>query len=701
MGRRTLEEYRRPDSDANLEDDWIEEADRDPGDTEWFYTVAQGLIAEGEEQRAGSLLEILDGELRERRLWDLRLDELRRLGATFLKPSRLFKEVMTTLEGQWSDKPTFAATVEWVGLSKVVEDPAKLWDRVTRLTSLLVFDVGEVVAMKGHGVGKVVEVNLALETLKIDFEKRTGVSLGFRAAAKMLKPLPPGHLLRRKIEDPESLARLRDDEPTELLRAVLETADKPMSAGEIRETLAGVVSDSQWTSWWAAARRHPQVVVVGSGRQSYRWENSAADALEAVRRSFDRSDPRRQLELLRRNNDRDDELATAFAGDLASRASECAENEPGLAWEIYFGLERLGRLPEALSGLVETLLGPQSDLRALLAGIQDRLLRERALTMIRDRREDWQAVYRDQLFREEDPRVIGLIVDGISSQDAEAAARLLNDIVAQPRRAVSAFVWLAERAADDEQLRARTPLRLLQQILAAMSSEDFSGLRPRLRALLESGGTVPRLFAHLDEEQAQSALDAIEKATALEPFQRNPLANALRMRFSSIGETQTGGPLYSTAESIEAKRAELKRIAEVEIPANRKAIEEARALGDLRENFEYKAARQRHEYLNARLASLHRDLGRARPIDFERLDTSEVRIGTRVRMTGPAGDERAFAILGPWDSRPESGVISYESELGDQLLGSKIGDVVRVGEATCKVVAIEPAIGAAQRPSPK
>ena len=701
MARHSLEDYRRPGAETSLEDDWILEADRDPADVEWFLATAQGLIADQEEERARDLLDIWDDQLAERALWEIRLDELRRFGSLIHKPSKLHREVVTTLEGQWGRKPMFAEMLEWVGLKKVVEDPAKLWDRVTRLISLLVYDVGEVVAMQGQGVGRVVEVNLALETLKIDFEMKSGVTLGFRAAAKMLRPLPPGHLLRRKIEDPDSLARLRDENPTELLRAVLETSDRPLAAGEIRETLVGIVASSQWTSWWAAARRHPQVVTVGGGRHAYRWEASAEDALAAVRRGFDRSEPRRKLEILRRNSDRDRRMASEFAGDLASIAGESADTDPGLSWEIFFGLERLGLLPPSLAGLAEDLVTPARDPRVLLAGIGDRLLRERALGMIRERRADWPAVFRDHLFREDDPRAIGAVVEALASVDADGTERLLDDVVAQPRRAPGVFVWLAERAADDEELRMRSPLRLLQQILAALGSEEFSGLRTRLKALLESGRTVPRLFAHLDAEQAQAALDALTRSGSLAPFERDPLANALRMRFSSLDEESVRGPLYSTASAIETKRAELQRISEVEIPANRKAIEEARAMGDLRENFEYKSARQRHEYLNARLAALHRDLGRARPIDFANLDTSKVRVGTRVRMTGPQGAERVFSILGPWDSQPELGVISYESELGGKLLGSKVGETVQVGEALCTIVAIEPAAAEAQRPSPK
>jgi len=691
MSRSTFEEYRRGVAGASLEDDWIAEAERDPADGEWFLGSLENLVAEGEIERARSLYELWDDELRRRALWSLRLEALRRVGSPLLKANRLQKEALAAAEGIWGEKPNFVAMVNWLGLRKLIDEPAKLWDKLTRLSSLLVYDVGEIVAMQGQGVGRVAEVNLTLETLRIDFDKRPGVTLGFRAAAKMLRPLPVGHPLRRKLEDPEGLARLRDEQPAELLRAVLESAEKPLSGSEIRDALAGIVSEAQWTSWWAAARRHPQLVALGSGRQSYRWESSASGALDAVRRNFARADPRRKMDIFRKNADRDSGLAADFAGDLASIASEAAASDPGLAWEIFFLLERSGRLPKPLAGLVDLLLGGKVDPRPLLASIEDRLLRERALAMVRERREDWKQIYRDWLGREEDPRVLSLLAQGLAEADIAAHERWIDDLVAQPRRAPAAFTWIAERAADDELLRARSPLRLLQQILATATAEEFSGYRARLRALLDSGGTVPRLLAALDSEQAPAALEALERATALEPYQRDPAINALRLRFPALVDAAAATPLYATGPAIDAKRAELKRLAEVEIPANRKAIEEARALGDLRENFEYKSARQRHEYLNARLAALHRDLGRVRPIDFRSLDTAEVRIGARVRLLAEDGRERSFCVLGPWESRPEEGVVSYESELGQKLLGLKPGARVEVGDQQLSVAAIEPA----------
>jgi transcription elongation GreA/GreB family factor len=433
------------------------------------------------------------------------------------------------------------------------------------------------------------------------------------------------------------------------------------------------------------------VVTIGTGRQTYRWESSASNALDAVRTGFSRAEPRKKVELLRKYAERDPVLAKEFAGELASQTGEAERSDPGLAWELFFALERSSLLPSSLAGLPDRLLAPGADLRRLLDGIEDRQLRERALAMIRERRADWIGVYRDQLLREADPRVSSLLADGLATGDRALFDRLLDDIVAQPRKAPAAFVWLAERAAEDEALRARTPLRLIQQLLTALGSEEFTSFRVRLRPLVESGGTLPRLFAHLGEEHASAALEALQRATALEAYHRDPLSNALRLRFSSLRQEESGGPLYSTAEAIEAKRSELKRLAEVEIPANRKAIEEARAMGDLRENFEYKSARQRHEYLSARAGELSGDLSRSKAIDLARLDLSRVGIGTAALLRDETGSERQLTLLGPWESAPESGVLSYQSEVAQSLLGAKPGDQVDLDGKSYRVVTISPA----------
>ena len=177
-----------------------------------------------------------------------------------------------------------------MGLQRATHDIPKTWEKVEKLENLLAFDVGTVVAMEGKGVGRIAEANLGQESFKVDFEKIKGMTVGFKAAAKLLQPLAPDHVLRRKLEDRATLSALK---PPELLQATLQSYDRPLTAGEIREILSGIVTESQWTSWWSAARKHGHVVATGTGsRQTYRWAESSSDAVDTLWKAFEKADPR-------------------------------------------------------------------------------------------------------------------------------------------------------------------------------------------------------------------------------------------------------------------------------------------------------------------------------------------------------------------------------------------------------------------------
>jgi transcription elongation GreA/GreB family factor len=697
VSRTTRSLIERGDFDA-LEDEWLARAAEDEIDLDYFVGAARALAGQGEEARARLLLELLDGQLAERGSWAERLALLRRAGTLLLDEAALHPAILDTLGRLHPESPSFGGLAEAVGLHRAVHDLDKTWEKADRLRELLRYEIGTAVVMEGRGAGRVEEVNFALASFKVTFAESAPLNVGFRAAGKLLEPLPAGHFLLRKLEAPAELAALGRDDPPELLRLVLESAGRPLTAGEIRQQVAGLVGEEAWTSWWAAARRHPQVVAGRGGRQTYSWAASSGDALDAVRGAFDAAAPREKIALLRRDAARDPANKEQMAAALAALGAAAAESDPGLAFEIFCGLEREGALPagdpDALPFAPARLVARPGGLKPLFSGIEDRAVRERAYRTVRERRADWRELFVDALEGEDDPRALDLVTAELAAAGERGLERFLDGTLAQPHRAPAAFAWLAERAGDDEALARRNPLRLLQQILVALGRDEFAAQRARLRKLVVAGGTVPKLFRLLAEDQAPAAAEAIHRAARLEPHERADLATALELRFPSLRE-RAGAPaagsqvLWATAESIAAKRAELDRLTREELPANRKAIEEARAHGDLRENFEYKAARQRHEVLSALATRLDRDLRRAQPIDFAAIDPSQVRVGTRVTLRSAAGAERAVTVLGPWESAPEAGVVSYESELAAALLGKAPGGFAEAGGERWEVVAVE------------
>jgi len=129
--------------------------------------------------------------------------------------------------------------------------------------------------------------------------------------------------------------------------------------------------------------------------------------------------------------------------------------------------------------------------------------------------------------------------------------------------------------------------------------------------------------------------------------------------------------------SLERRKDEYHELVHKKIPANSKEIAIARSYGDLRENHEYKAAKEMQKLLMRQKADLEAQLVRSRGTDFANAKTDVVSIGTHVQVTDLLANHREqFTILGAWDSDPDQGVISYLTPVAQALLNRKAGEEV-------------------------
>src|SRR5207248_8752041 len=143
--------------------------------------------------------------------------------------------------------------------------------------------------------------------------------------------------------------------------------------------------------------------------------------------------------------------------------------------------------------------------------------------------------------------------------------------------------------------------------------------------------------------------------------------------------------------SLERRKAEYEELVKKKIPENIKEISLARSYGDLSENFEYKAAKQMQAVLARRRSELERDLQNARGTAFENPDTSRVSIGTIVTVRDKASKKNeAYTILGAWDGDPDRNIISYQTAIGQALLGKKAEEAATLPNRECEIVSIEP-----------
>jgi len=130
--------------------------------------------------------------------------------------------------------------------------------------------------------------------------------------------------------------------------------------------------------------------------------------------------------------------------------------------------------------------------------------------------------------------------------------------------------------------------------------------------------------------------------------------------------------------SYRQRLMQLKRLTEVEIPQNSKEIAHAQSYGDLRENFEYKAAKDQQRLLLLRQQELESALKTVQGSGFETVMTDRAGLGTTVTVRWEDGREERFCILGEWDRDEALNIISSESQLAKALEGLSTGDAYRV-----------------------
>ena len=133
-----------------------------------------------------------------------------------------------------------------------------------------------------------------------------------------------------------------------------------------------------------------------------------------------------------------------------------------------------------------------------------------------------------------------------------------------------------------------------------------------------------------------------------------------------------------TRKGLEKIRQELINLEKVERPKNIRAIEEARSHGDISENAEYHAAKERQSYLTARIDELKSVIAKSEIIDIEDGPADTVVFGRTVLLYNAQTDkEISYQLIGPYESDPENGKISVTSPLGRALIGKEEGDEVK------------------------
>jgi transcription elongation factor GreA len=565
---------------------------------------------------------------------------------------------------------------------------------------------GSYVVHRSWGFGQIKSYDEAAQRLIIDFKGKAGHAMDPAFCISTMEVLPAAHLLVRKETDGARITELIADNPVQLVVEALHAyPNNAATAIEIELTLAQVIGEEKFKKWWATAKKalakDPRVAVPEKKTECYVLRETPVSAEDEILEQFNGTRSARRRIVLA------EELMDALGRkdikiDLSSVLKGVADavkdsNQLDSAERLYGAVVRddlaraVGQEP-AFEPTQATIIANVRDLPAMAEKIPVQF-QSRFLDLIQ---ETHPIEVRDVLFSllktsqgKFTTECINFLVE--HGHADELAATLKRWQTEQNLRA-PVLLWIVKNRHSKKFAKLLNDLitpRLLSAIFFAIDYEALqaSSARriPLADILSEDTDLISDLLSTADPETARDLANTLMLNQGFEELTKKSLLARFIKIFPKIqslvaadAESKEEQLLVSKG-SYERKREEYEQIVSKKIPENSKAIAAAREHGDLKENSEYKMAKQDQQVLMAQKTLLERDLGRARVTDFKDASTEQVSAGTIVEVRNETKSNTiTYTILGAWDGDPEKHIISYKTALGTALLGRKQGERIRV-----------------------
>lgn len=565
---------------------------------------------------------------------------------------------------------------------------------------------GAYVVHRSWGFGQIKSYDDAAQKLIIDFKGKKGHAMDPAFCVGTMDVLPDNHLLVRKETETKKIADLAAENPAQLVvEGLLAYPNHAATAIELEITLAQVIGEEKFKKWWSAAKKaiakDPRIAIPEKKTECYVLRETPVSAEDEIVEQFNTTrSARRRIQLA------EDLLNTVgkkeARGDLGAILKGVADavkdsNQLDAAERLYGAAVR-DDLAKAI-GSDQQFEPTQAQIIANvrdLPPIAERIpvqFQSRFLDLIQ---ETHPIEARDILFNllktsqgKFTTEVINFLVE--HGHTEELAATLKRWQTEQNLRA-PVLLWIVKNRNSKKFAKLLNDLitpRLLSAIFFAIDYEALQASSARRIPLADILSEDPDLISDLlstaDPETARDLANTLMLNQGFEELtKKSLLARFIKIfpKIQSLVAADAEGKeeqLLVSRVSYDRKREEYDTIVAKKIPENSKAIAVAREHGDLRENSEFKMAKQDQSVLLAQKSQLERDLARARVTDFKDATTDQVGVGTVVEVkSATTGAATTYTILGAWDGDPDKHVISYKTAFGGALLGKKPGDHVKV-----------------------
>lgn len=577
----------------------------------------------------------------------------------------------------------------------------------TAKAKLEAMEAGAYVVHRSWGFGQIKSYDETAQRLLIDFKGKKAHPMDPVFCVTTLDVLPANHLLVRKETEPKAITALIADNPAQLVAEALESyTNNAATVIEMEIVLAQVVGEDKFKKWWSVAKKavakDPRISIPEKKTECYILRETPVSTEDEILEQFNATrSARRRIELA------EELLGTATKKDLKPDLSAIlngvteavkSSNQLDAAERLYGAAVRDDMAK--LLGTDNSGFEPQQS--ALIANVRDLAEIAEKIPVHFQRRfldlilATHPIEARDILFsllKVSQGKFTTECINFLVEHDhaTELAAALKRWQTEQNLRA-PVLLWIVKNRHSKKFAKLLNDLitpRLLSSVFFAIDYEALQASNarriPLADILSEDTDLISDLLSTADPETARDLANTLMLNQGFEELTKKSLLARFIKIFPKIqslvaadAESKEEQLLVSQA-SFERKREEYETIVSKKIPENSKAIATAREHGDLKENSEYKMAKQDQQVLMAQKTALEKDLGRARVTDFKEASTDQVSVGTIVEVKNiTTGQTVRYSLLGAWDSEPDKNILSYKTPFGAALLGKKTRDTVTV-----------------------
>lgn len=587
--------------------------------------------------------------------------------------------------------------------SGILDPEVKIDAAVKSLEPMLAFAPGYFALHASWGVGKI-RLNDG-ETLILDFQETANHRMSVNLARRALTVVPEDDLRVQKVQDPAGLkARVKED-PAGTLFLAIRMLKGEASTQEIKRAMVAneVMTVSQWTSWWKTAKAAMELDdrfdLSQAFRQVYRIRNDANGETVALPTIQPRRGVRPNLNLIRRfleqhpdQTARAAQIYTSILSRWGRETRTSAEDRMAIALQLHRWQRKVDDdFLDALSGVLDDAIEASTfadiEDQTLIVGVgleHEKLWKRMSIFALSSRYPEVRELALARLRQEEGVArsLLSELIDDPSSRPMAALAAI--NLATSRDRKLEPFapaVWdAAYGAALLAEASVREPIRkqamsvlgpktiLTEQLLKTPPTESQLD---RLAMLMRRWRSSERFLLPLSNILRQAGHETFVRQLREERMART---NQMLQTHADQEQLVLPGELVTRA-TFERLKDEMVRLDTIIRTSLAETIARARALGDLSENAEFHAAKQKQRDFSERIASIGIRLERAKIIEEYQIPAGRVAPGTEVEVEDMSGGgTRRLWILGEGDDWHGSEVVSYAAPLGHALLGHRVGD---------------------------